>query len=219
MGKLIFLFVIFFQVLPALSQDKVLLLNGSIDRGKIIEETDDFLKLKIYKNGGKEKIISYDKYRIFSTENIAGEEIIHYKMDSTIGNFYSENQMKMYIFGERDARNNFNNNHHFLLGGICGGVVSLADTYRFTGTDTEPAGFFKISPTVVNFLAPFAVTIVASVIKTKIQKHHVSDLSFLASEEYQTGFNKIRRSKKIKGAFFGSIMGVAAGLTAYQFGK
>ena len=94
-------------VFNGIAQDKLLLLNGRIDKGEITAEKESVFEFKIFKNRGKEKIISYDKSRIFSIVDVSGKESILYKKDSNIGNSLSENRMRMYIYGQRDAHENF----------------------------------------------------------------------------------------------------------------
>ena len=66
------------------------------DKGEIISDKELKLEFKTHNNNGKEKIIPYDKYRIFSIMDRDGEESVWYKKDSSIGNFLSENRMRMY---------------------------------------------------------------------------------------------------------------------------
>lgn len=206
-------------IFNGVAQDKMLLLNGVTDRGKLIEETEELLKFKIYKKGGKEKIILYDRFRVFSHVNSEGVERVLYKKDSTLGSYLSESQMRMFIYGERDARNNYKNSQHALLGGILGGTIALFDTYEFDNSAPNGAGFFKQSPTFFPILSPLVVTFGASLLNSKISRDQVSDLAYLSSEEYIKGFKKIRKFRKVKGSFLGSIVGVTVGLVAYQFGK
>jgi len=193
------------------AQDKLLLLNGRVDRGKIVEDKESSFDFKIYKNGGKEKVIPYDKYRIFSVTNIEGKESILYKRDTTIGHFRTENQMRMYIYGQRDAHNNYGSNHHFLGGFVLGFTAAIFDTYEFE----KPGGFFKRTPSIFPVLVPLAIPLGVSFLPSKIMKDDVSDIGYLNSEEYVEGFNKVKKFKRIKNSFLGSIAGVATGLISY----
>ena len=211
-NTVIFLLLI---ALGANAQDKLLLLNGRVDRGKILKDNESTFDFKIYKKGGKEKIIPYDKYRVFSVTDIKGEESILYKKDSTMGNFLSENQMRMYIYGQRDAHTNFGSGHHF-VGGVALGVTAvLFDTYDISGS----AGFFNESPSIFPVLVPLVIPVVVSLFKSNIRQEDVSDIGYLNSEEYIEGFNKVKKFKKVKNTFLGSVAGVAAGFIAYSFGK
>jgi len=203
--------IAFFVAFNINAQDKLLLLNGRVDRGKILSDKESTFEFKIYKNGGKEKIIPYDKYRIFSVTDIKGKESILYKRDTTMGNFRTENQMRMFIYGQRDAHENFGSGHHFLGGFVLGFGAAIFDTYEFE----NPGGFFKRTPSIFPVLVPLVVPLGASFLPSKIMKDDVSDIGYLNSEEYVEGFNKVKKFKKIKNSFLGSIAGVAAGLISY----
>lgn len=193
------------------AQDKLLLLNGRVDRGKIMVDNESTFDFKIYKNGGAEKIIPYAKYRIFSVTDIVGKETVLYKRDTSIGNFRSENQMRMYIYGQRDAHNNFGSAHHFIGGFLIGFTAAIFDTYEFD----NPGGFFIRSPSIMPVLVPLVIPLGASLLPSKIMKDDVSDIGYLNSEEYIEGFNKVKKFKRIKNSFLGSIAGVAVGLVSY----
>ena len=205
------------------AQVKLLLINGRVDKGEIIADKESVIDFKINKNGSKEKIITYDKYRVFSITDINGKESILYKKDSAIGNFLSENQMQMYIYGQRDAHENFGGARHFLGGLLLGFAGAVFDTYEFGLSKTEiadgltpvPKGFFLREPSVFPVLFPLTITLGVSLLRSKIMKDNVSNIGYLNSEEYIEGFNKVKKFKKIKNSFLGSLAGAAIGLLSF----
>ena len=209
------------------AQDKLLLLNGRIDKGEIIADKEATFDFKIYKNGGKEKIISYDKCRIFSITDINGKESILYKKDTTIGNLLSENQMQMYIYGQRDAHENFGGASHYLGGFILGLAATLFDTYEFglskkeiaDGLAPVPTGLFLRDPSVFPVLFPLSIPLGASLLPSKIMKDDVSNIGYLNSEEYVEAFNKVKKFKRIKNSFLGSLAGATVGFLGYSIAK
>jgi hypothetical protein len=215
-----FAFLIVFNVS---AQDKLLLLNGRIDKGEIIADKESIFDFKIYKNGSKEKIIPYDKYRIFSITDINGKESILYKKDSSIGNFLSENRMRMYIYGQRDAHENFGSGRHFLGGFVLGFAATVFDTYEFglskkeiaDGATPIPTGFFLRDPSIFPVLFPLSIPLGASLLPSKIIKDDVSSIEYLNSEEYVEGFNKVKKFKRLKNSFLGSLAGAAMGFICY----
>ncbi|CAG5078667.1 hypothetical protein [Parvicella tangerina] len=203
------------MVLPSMAQDKIQLMNGKVLRGKLGAETEDYFKFDYYKKGGKVKSMELVKYRIFSHTNSAGEETILYKRDTLMGNFYSKNEMKMFVFGERDAYNNYKSNGWLVTGIGLGFTSVLMDTYDF-----EPnGGFFKRTPSIFPIAVPLVVTIGAGVIKPKVRKEFAADVSFLSSEYYIEGFQKIAKVKKLKSALLGSVIGVGSGFLVYALAK
>ena len=222
--------IVTFTLLIAFStnaQDKLLLLNGRIDKGEIIADKDATFDFKIYKNEAKEKIISYDKYRIFSITDSNGKESILYKKDTTIGYLLTENQMRMSIYGQRDAHENYGGRSHYLGGFILGLAATLFDTYEFglskkeiaDGVAPVPTGLFLREPSVFPVLFPLSITLGASLLTSKIMKDDVSNMGYLNSEEYVEGFNKVKKFKRIKNSFLGSLTGAAMGFLGYSIAK
>ena len=220
--KIILTFAILI-VFNGIAQDKLLLLNGRIDKGEITTDKESIFDFKISKNVGKEKIITYDKSRIFSITDINGKESVLYKKDSTIGNFLSENRMRMYIYGQRDAHENFGSGRHFLGGFVLGFAATIFDTYEFGPSKKEIAngaipvqtGFFLRAPSVFPVLFPLSIPLGASLLPSKTTKDDVSSIEYLNSEEYVEGFIKVKKFKQIKSSFLGGLSGMAIALVSY----
>lgn len=214
--RIISLFTVFLALLFSIQvfgQDKVQLLNGKVLRGKLIKEYEDYFDFQYYKKGGKIKTLELTKYRMFSYSNSEGVETVLYKRDTLMGNFFTKNEMKMFVYGERDAFNNYKSTTLFLTGATFGFTSVLFDTYDF-----DPGGgFFKRTPSIFPIVVPLAVTIGAGAFKTKVRKEYAADVNFLASEHYIEGFQKIAKVKKVKNAFLGSVVGVGSGLLVYSF--
>lgn len=202
-----------------IGQDKILMTNGKILRGKILAEQEDYFTLNYFKKGGKVKELELAKYRVFSVTNAEGLETIHYKPDSVMGNFYSVNEMKMFIYGQRDAFKSYQPMPMFLLSLTAGIGAVLFDTYEFKPTATHPAGFFQRTPSMMPITVPLVFTIGTGLFAPRIRKEYASDISFMASEHYIEGFRKIAKYKRLKNAFLGSATGVVLGFVAYGIGK
>jgi len=205
------------------AQDQLLLINGKSDKGEIIADKESKLEFKPHKNNGKEKILAYDKYRIFSITDKDGEESVWYKKDSSIGNILSENRMRMYIYGQRDAHDNFGIRRHLLGGFLLGFMATTFDTYEFgpskqeiaNGSPPVPTGFFLRDPSIFPVLFPLSIPFGANLITTKIKKSDVSAIEYLNSEEYIEGFNKVKKFKRVKTSFIGSLLGSAMGFVCF----
>ena len=205
------------------AQDKLLLLNGRFDKGKIIAENESNLDFKINKNSGKSKIIPYNKSRIFSIIDTNRKESVLYKKDASIGNFLSENRMRMYIYGQRDAHENFGVRRHLLGGFLLGLAATTFDTYEFgpskieiaEGATPVPTGFFLRVPSIFPVLFPLSIPLGSSLLPSRIKKNDVSSVEYLNSEEYIEGFDKVKKFKRIKSSFLGSLAGAALGFICY----
>jgi hypothetical protein len=145
---------------------------------------------------------------MFSYTNSEGEETILYKRDTLMGNFFSVNEMKMFVYGERDAYTNFKSTGWLIAGMGLGFTGVLIDTYD----GTTSAGFFQRDPSVFSIAVPFVVTIGSGLFKPKVRKEYAADVNFLGSEHYIEGFQKIAKVKKLKSALLGSVIGVTSGL-------
>jgi len=146
-----------------------------------------------------------------------------YKKDSNIGNFLSENRMRMYIYGQRDAHENFGVGRHFFGGFLLGFAATIFDTYEFGPSKKEIAegatpvstGFFLRAPSVFPILFPLSIPLGASLLPSKVIKDDVSSIEYLNSEEYVEGFIKVKKFKRIKSSFLGSLSGMALALVSY----
>jgi len=92
------LVLLFFCVNYTYAQDELLFLNGKDLKGEIINVTNYEITFKDLKN--KEIII--DNYRVFSYHK-DNKETLTYKYDTLEGNFLKEQDMRMFVYGERDA--------------------------------------------------------------------------------------------------------------------
>ncbi len=216
--QVILLFTVFFAGV-VIGQDKIQLMNGKVLRGKLKTEYDDYYNFEYYKNGGKVKSIELSKFRMFSVTNGSEPEKVLYKQDTLLGNFYSENEMRMFVYGQRDAFNSVKGTSMFMTTFLIGFGSVLIDTYEFQTGGSQPQGFFNHTPSVGPIIVPFALTIGAGLLRSKVRKEYVTDVTFLASEYYIEGFQKVAKVKRVKSAFLGSIGGVITGFLVYSIAK
>jgi hypothetical protein len=218
-SKIISLIFAFLFTASFVAQDKIQLMNGKVLRGKLKTEFDDYYTFDFYKKGGKTKTMELSKYRMFSTTDTKGVETILYKQDTLMGNFYSPNEMKMFIYGQRDAFKSFQSTPIFISTFALGFASVMVDTYEFQTGNASPQGFFNRTPSVGPIVVPFVLTIGAGMIKTKVRREQAVDVSFLSNEFYLMGFHKVSRVKRVKNAFFGSVAGVISGFVVYNLAK
>lgn len=210
----------FFIALNGFTQDEILLLNGKSYEGKFLGSSPDIVNFNFVKKSGKIKPFSFENNRVYSYTKEGEEESVLYKKDTSIYQFFSQYEMRMFIYGEKDAYDRFSVLKPWASGFAVGLGVSMYDTYLSgnyvcsDGTE-KPGGFFKRQPSLAQFIIPFVVPIVAGVIKPKMKAKHASDPTFLANEQYIEGFKKVRRFKRVKSSLFGTISGVALGMLAY----
>ena len=143
------------------------------------------------------------------------EEIV-YKRDTLSGSFYTTNQMKMLVYGQRDAFNKYQSAPLFIGSFALGFAATVLDTYEFAGPVT---GFYQRTPSIGPIGVPLVITIGAGVLRSKVRREYASDVAYLNNEFYIQGFQKVAKYKRVKAGFLGSVLGVASGIVAYNILK
>lgn len=190
------------------SQDSLILLNGKTHVGIFNFEDQHRLYFEKKKKRKKVKLVSFQKNEIFYLHKEDQPYRMIYQKDFLKGNFYSEQEMYMYVKGEQDAINNFKIGYHFLLGCAFGLTGGLIDTYEFN--DPNCRDYFNSSASVISILTPFAVSVAIGFPNKKVRKVYVSNERYLGSEHYKLGFNQVKLFRKTFYSFLGSLTGVAS---------
>lgn len=192
-----FIVFIFFQFTLSGSaqenKDTLLLLNGDVIICTIIDTTNGLTSIKNPKNSQKNILIEND--RIFSIKSPAGEQII-YVYDTIIGNEFTIDEMRYFIYGERDADKNFKAKGSLLIG-VAVGLLS-----GITGSFLCP-------------IPPFAFTALSGIPKVKIKKGTVSDPDYLNHDPYLMGYERVARKKRKLKSLIGGGIGLIVGLGTY----
>lgn len=174
------------------AQDKLLFLNGKILEGKILDQTDYEFSFEDKKN----KQYNIDKYRVFSYSKNKTESIV-YKFDTLAGNFLKVDDMKMYVYGERDAHLTYNSNFVSALGLIVGGATGY---------------FMHKDQSFVYVATPFVYTALTLPFGTSIKKQgQIKNKDFLKEDEYLRGYDRVARSKRTTNALKSSFVGMGVG--------
>ena len=202
-------------------ENELLLINGKRIEGTVTQNDGEFLKYE-FKKKNDLFIKEIDILRVYSfTKN--SEETIIYKKDTALGNVFSQDEMRMFIYGESDAETAIKSWPYFVSGLTVSYGVSLLDTY--SGHDVPETlnvnekGLFKSAPCMLHFAVPFVFPVVWGKIKPKIKSKHASDDLFLVNEQYLIGFQKNARFKRIIGGLLGSLTGSGLGIVTYSIAK
>ena len=194
-SALLFCFL-FIRCLNGLSQenkDTVILLNGDAVICTVIDTTNGVTSIRNPKNPKKDIIIEND--RIFSIRNSKGESVM-YVYDTVLGNEFTVDEMRYFIFGEQDANKGSKASGSLALGAAVGLLSGL------TGS------FFCPIP-------PFAFIALTGIPKVKIRHETVRDLSYLEHTPYIMGYERVARKKRKIKALLGGGVGLAAGLGTF----
>jgi len=205
-------FILILAFLPArafsqMQQGKVLLMNGTVVENTLWEEKDGMIY--IYDQGhnlfGKEKTraIELSKNEIFSLSNGSKEQVLYFQ-DTMLGDYYTPEEMRVYLSGAGDARKNYKARHISAIGfALCGA-----------------AGYLVGDGLLVLILPPITYAAFQYVGKIKIREKYISDPNFKYNDLYAEGFEPPARSRKmIRGALFGlagSVTGVVLSLIKNQ---
>jgi len=142
---------------------------------------------------GKEFLI--DKYRVFSYKQNNKESLV-YEFDTLSGNFLKVEDMKMFVYGERDAYQSFTPKITNVGGLIAGGI----------------AGFMMQKDQSFLYLpAPLIYTTFTLLLPTKVNQKKLKDTQYLKEDEYLRGYERVARAKRTQGALKSSIVGMGVG--------
>lgn len=200
-------------------KDTLLLLNGKLIEGTVTENDGEFLKYEYTKKNNL-FVKEIDLLRVYSfTQN--GKETVVYEQDTSLGNVFSQDEMRMFIYGEVDSEKTSKAWPFFVSGLAVGYGISIIDTYSGDDPDTpvNEEGFFGSSPSMMHFAVPFVFPIISGKMRPKIKAKHASDIAFLANEQYIIGYQKNARFKRIMNGLFGSLTGSALGILTYSIAK
>lgn len=172
-------------------------MNGRNLPCKIVEDSGTVFLTLIKKSSGKIILREIHKNDVFSATRGGESERILYMQDEMLGNIYSVDEMRYYLAGENDARQNFKAWPTFAVGfALCAGVsVWGGDGYI---TAVGPPILFTLLQ-----LAP----------KIKIREKTMSHPEYKYNDIYADGYEPPARTRKLsramEGAFLGSATGVA----------
>jgi hypothetical protein len=175
------------------NNDTMILMNGEVIICSIIDTTDGVTTLRNPKNPKKNITIEND--RIFSIRNKNGESVM-YTYDTVVGNEFTVDEMRYFIYGEQDADKNFKANGCLAIGTIVGALSGI------TGS------FFCPIP-------PFAFTALSGIPKVKIKPSTVSNPEYLKHDPYLMGYERVARKKRKLKSLIGGGIGLIAGIGTF----
>ena len=206
------IFILLLLALPAcaftqVQQGKVLLMNGTVVENTLWEEKDGVIYIYDQRTNlfGKEKTraIELNKSEIFSLSNGKTEQVLYFQ-DTMLGDYYTPEEMRMYLAGAGDARKNFKAWHIAIIG---------YELCLFAGHLVGDGLLVLIVP-------PITYAAIQYVGKIKIREKYISDPNFKYNDLYAEGFEPPARSRKmIRGVLSGlagSVTGVVLSLIKNQ---
>jgi hypothetical protein len=177
-------------------KDTVYLMNGEIVTTTILDTS--FYGVKILRpnsDPAKKREVIIEGERVFSYK-INGVEKLVYFQDTTIGNEFSIEETRQFMVGERDAQKGFHS-RLWPVGNVVLGAASAG-----------------IMNNILAFIPPFAYAAATLIPKVTIRHSTVSNMSYLRSDTYILGYERVARKRRTLQSFVGGVIGLGVGFAA-----
>lgn len=176
-------------------QDTIYLMNGHIVGEKVIDTVLGAITIIDPKKPSKK--IHYELEQLYMVRYADGYKRYYYVQDTTSGNWFTRDEMWMFMKGEADARKGFKARGAFIGGGVAGILGGM------TGTLWGP-------------VAPYGFMALTGIPKVRVRHETISNPTYIESDAYILGYEHVARQKrKIKSLIGGTIgLGIGYGLYA-----
>lgn len=173
--------------------DTLFLMNGNIIVSPVLDTS--FLAATFVDPEDSTKRQHIENESLFAIRYHTGDMFYYYKED-TIQNFFSRDEMRLYMVGERDAKKGFKAKGSFIGTAACGLVGGLSGTF--------------FGP-----LLPLAYFAMVGIPKVKIKHNTVSNPNNVDYDSYLLGYERVARAKRRKASLIGGGIGLAVGYVAW----
>lgn len=195
----IFFLLFFSMFVSASAQDTLLLMNGRELNCHIVDDSGTVFIFELAKKNGKLKTREIHKNDVFSVKKSGKEEYVLYTYNEFLGDVYTEDEMRFYLAGERDARENFTAWPTFIAGFVICGTI----------------GFIGRDGLITAMAPPLIFTLAQLIPKIKIRANTMSSDSYKYNDIYADGYEPPARSRKLFRAMEGAFGGAATGILAW----
>jgi hypothetical protein len=186
------LFTFHSQAQTAQPMDTVFLMSGKKVTAVVKDSSDERLKiLVLHKGNFKADFIDLDL--VYSVKYSNGSESVFYKQDTLFGNYYSAQEVKFFLQGERDARKYYH----------CPMWTGGAFAVGFAGAYTQRL--------FLTFLPPFVFSGSTTFFRIKIRPGTVSNPDYLKYDTYLLGYEKQARQHRIFRTLIWGGLGMVSG--------
>jgi len=197
MIRLTLSFLLLFGIVLSTSaqeQPSILLMSGKVLSGEVTGQDSLYVYYDLHKRNGKKKSAKLDLERVFSVTAQDGSEQVIYVMDTAIGNYFSVDEMRLYIKGEQDAISYYRGNWTILLG------LPL----------TAGLGYV-IPPSVFSFSVPFVYLVGTGLPRYRIPRDKVDHPELVTEPAYVLGFERAARNKRLFKSLATGLIGTSLG--------
>jgi hypothetical protein len=175
-------------------QDTIFLMNGHAIGEKVIDTLLGAVTIINPKKPAQK--LHYEWDQLYMVKFANGFKRFYYTQDSTINNWFTRDEMWMYMKGENDARKGFKGRGALIGAGIAGLIGGAS------GTIWGP-------------IAPYGFMALSGIPKIRIRHNTISNPMYVHSDAYILGYERVARQKlKIK-SLIGGTIGLAMGYGVY----
>jgi hypothetical protein len=176
------------------SQDTIYLMNGHVVGEKVIDTLLGAVTIWNNKKPGKK--INYEWNQLYMVRFSDGYKRYYYRQDSALYNFFTRDEMWMYMKGEVDARKGFKARGSLIGAGIAGIIGGMSGTF--------------FGP-----VAPYGYMACVGFPKVRMRSHTISNPNYVDSDAYILGYERVARHRRRIQAIIGGTIGLAIGYTIY----
>jgi hypothetical protein len=169
-------------------------MNGQVVGEKVMDTILGAITILNPKKTNKK--IHYEWDQIFMVRYANGDKRYYYQQDSLLSNWFSRDEMWMYMKGENDARKGFKAKGAMIGAGIAGIVGGM------TGTFWGP-------------IAPYGFMALSGLPKIKIKHNTISNPAYVESDAYILGYERVARQRRKIKSVIGGTVGLIIGYTFY----
>jgi hypothetical protein len=175
-------------------QDTIYLMNGRVVGEKVIDTLLGAVTIVNPKKPSKK--IHYEWDQLFMVRFANGDKRYYYKQDSLLSNWFSRDEMWMYMKGENDARKGFKA-RGCLIGACVAGIAG-----GLTGTFWAP-------------IAPYGFMALSGLPKIRIRHSTISNPTYVESDAYILGYERVARQRRRIKSVIGGTIGLGIGYGAF----
>lgn len=180
----------------------ILLMTGKTLDGTLVNEDSLYIYYSYEKRNGKTVEKKLDWERVFSIYDESGNERVIYVADTSLGNYFTEEEMRYYIKGEQDAQSGYKSNWTIWVGvPVTGGLG------------------YVLSSSPLVFTVPFIYMVGAALPKYKMTPSSISDPELLRQPAYILGYERTARTKRLFKSLASGMAGAALGVIVGQLIK
>lgn len=176
------------------AQDTIFLMNGHVVAEKVIDTLLGAVTILNPKKPSNK--IHYEWSQLYMVKFTTGDKRYYYQQDTFLLNYFTRDEMWMYMKGERDARKGFKPIGSIIGSGLFGVIGGM------TGTFWGP-------------VVPFGYMAFSGITKVRIRHKTVSNPAYIDSDGYILGYERVARHRRKIHSVLSGTVGLVIGYTIY----